>query len=57
MDRDTVCKLDPDRKTDDIFIKDPVACSTDPQPKFSTYDPVDDADLEYLEEELQEDCE
>lgn len=57
VDRETVCNLDPDRKTDDIFIKDPIVCSTDPETKVLTYDPVDDADLEYLQEELQEDCE
>ena len=57
VDRSKVCELDPDRKSDDLFIKDPVVCPTTTEAKTFTYDPVDEADLDYLEEELQEDCE
>jgi len=57
VSRELVCKLDSDRKDDDLFIKDPIVCPTKLAEKLDTYDPLEDMDLEDLLGDSEEECE
>jgi hypothetical protein len=54
VDQDTLCKLDPERKEDTIFIKDFVSCEDIKKEKTDIYGEMDDSNMEdFFDEECE----